>query len=209
MSGSSATRRFAGGGGSGRDPQAHERILRATRDLLLESGYAGLTIEAVAARAGVGKPTIYRWWRNKAALVHEVVTLDTIETEPDTGDVAHDVEQWIRRVAGHLSRPEMVAALPGLLADLVRDRSVAEAVDRVSQPGIAHLRSIIESGQRTGDIPADTAPDRLAATVSWLVVGAVAMRGVGTDAHGEPCVGSEELAADLSALLLHGLLARP
>jgi AcrR family transcriptional regulator len=51
-------------------------IVRATRELLLERGFDGLSIEAVAGRAGVGKQTIYRWWPSRHALVADVVLED-------------------------------------------------------------------------------------------------------------------------------------
>ena len=57
--------------GRRRSERSHEAILAATQRLLLERGYRELTIEGIAARAGVGKQTIYRWWPSKAALVLE------------------------------------------------------------------------------------------------------------------------------------------
>ena len=55
-------------------------ILNATIDLLEESGYSTLTIEAIAAHAGVGKATIYRWWSNKAFLVLDAFFMTTEST---------------------------------------------------------------------------------------------------------------------------------
>jgi AcrR family transcriptional regulator len=52
--------------GRPRDPSAHGRLLDATRTLLRDVGYQQLTMEAVALRAGVGKPTLYRRWHSKA-----------------------------------------------------------------------------------------------------------------------------------------------
>ena len=58
--------------GSRRNPETQEAILEAAEALLLEGGVAGFSIEAVARRARAGKPTIYRWWPNKTALLLEV-----------------------------------------------------------------------------------------------------------------------------------------
>ncbi len=59
-----------------RSEKSRTAIVTATRELLLERGFDGLTIEAVAARAGVGKQTIYRWWPSRPALVADVMLED-------------------------------------------------------------------------------------------------------------------------------------
>ncbi|MCP4308122.1 MAG: helix-turn-helix transcriptional regulator, partial [bacterium] len=59
--------------GRPRDPRIQQSILQATREMLDEVGYSRLTIEGVAARAGAGKATVYRWWSTKGELVLEAV----------------------------------------------------------------------------------------------------------------------------------------
>ena len=63
--------------GRPRSEASKTSILNATIDLLEESGYSTLTIEAIAARAGVGKATIYRWWPNKSILVLDAFLMST------------------------------------------------------------------------------------------------------------------------------------
>jgi AcrR family transcriptional regulator len=77
-----------------RDPAVHRAILAATVELLEEHGYRKLTIDAIAARAGVGKQTIYRWWPNKAAVVMEayIAAGESRVPEPDTGSLVGDLE---------------------------------------------------------------------------------------------------------------------
>src|SRR5687768_18186494 len=77
--------------GRRRSERSHHAILAATRELLLERGYAAVTIEGIAARAGVGKQTIYRWWPSKAALVLEsyLAGQDAVPP-PAEGKTAHD-----------------------------------------------------------------------------------------------------------------------
>ncbi|MGA3404075.1 MAG: helix-turn-helix domain-containing protein, partial [Acetobacteraceae bacterium] len=65
--------------GAVRNSEAHRSILAAAAQILNESGYAGFTIEAVARRAGASKPTIYRWWTGKAALITELYESDREE----------------------------------------------------------------------------------------------------------------------------------
>ena len=64
-------------GGRPRNEESKNAILNATVDLLEESGYSNLTIEAIAAHAGVGKSTIYRWWPNKSYLVFDAFLMST------------------------------------------------------------------------------------------------------------------------------------
>ena len=58
--------------GAVRSSKAHQAILEAALEILEEQGYTGFTIEAVALRARAGKPTIYRWWKSKGALLVEI-----------------------------------------------------------------------------------------------------------------------------------------
>ena len=77
-------------------------IVTATRELLLERGFDGLTIEAVAARAGVGKQTIYRWWPSRPALVADVMLEDAdkiLASMDHTDDLAADLVGWVRKLA--------------------------------------------------------------------------------------------------------------
>ncbi|MDQ3412854.1 MAG: TetR/AcrR family transcriptional regulator [Chloroflexota bacterium] len=76
-----------------RDARVHRAILEATVELLESGGYKRLTIEAIAARAGVGKQTIYRWWPSKAAVVMEAYIAAGLERvpEPDTGILSEDL----------------------------------------------------------------------------------------------------------------------
>ena len=75
-------------------------ILRSTLKLLGENGFSDLTIEAVAAHAGVGKATVYRWWPNKAALIADAFASSTSRKLhfPDTGSVYTDLSQQMRQV---------------------------------------------------------------------------------------------------------------
>lgn len=108
--------------GRPRDPRIDDSVLRATVDLLGKSGYADLSVDAIAKRAGTSKPAIYRRWPSKAHLVHEAVFPISEATElPDTGSFAGDVREMVRRSAGVLTTPAARAAMPGLLAEMATD----------------------------------------------------------------------------------------
>lgn len=92
--------------GRPRDPRIDAAVLDATRELLGETDYASLSVDAIAKRAGTSKPAIYRRWPSKAHLVHEAVFPITEYTElPETGELLSDVSEMMRRSAGILTTP--------------------------------------------------------------------------------------------------------
>jgi AcrR family transcriptional regulator len=143
--------------GRPRDPAIDRAILDATRRLLLEVGYAALTIEAVAARAGVTKPTVYRRWPVKGALVWEAVFAKTkAGPMPDTGDVGADLRVIVGWGVDEFTAAEARAALPGLLAELGSNRELRGLVrERLIAPEYARVRSVLERAKDRGQLRAD------------------------------------------------------
>ncbi|OBH28654.1 TetR family transcriptional regulator, partial [Mycobacterium sp. E1715] len=102
-----------------RSEKSRTAIVTATRELLLERGFDGLTIEAVAARAAVGKQTIYRWWPSRPALVADVMLEDAdqlLASVNHTDDLAADLVGWVRRLATTLTTARGSAMLRILTA---------------------------------------------------------------------------------------------
>ena len=94
------------GSGRPRSEKSRAAILKAVRKLLLKDGYAKLTVEAVARRAGVSKATIYRWWKTKGELVLEAAESEiSIGTVPDTGDPRADIDAAISQLMETFTRP--------------------------------------------------------------------------------------------------------
>ena len=144
-----------------RSEKSRTAIVTATRELLLERGFDGLTIEAVAARAGVGKQTIYRWWPTRPALVADVMLEDAdklIASVNHTGDLAADLVGWVGKLVTSLTTARGSAMLRTLtvacmehedtavklragfsapLHDSVRVRLLADGVDQVSADSAA------------------------------------------------------------------------
>lgn len=147
--------------GRPRDPRAHEAILAATRDLLTADGYERLTIEAVAARAGVGKQTVYRRWAAKSAMVADAVLTGHLDTRPgdvpDTGDLAADLRTWLHALFTGLTDPAAVALVRGLAAAAAEDAEGARRVHAVvtgpqRDALVDRLRGAVTAGQlRDGD----------------------------------------------------------
>ncbi len=143
--------------GRPRDRETQQSILRATRELLLDVGYPRLTIEGVAARAGAGKATIYRWWPTKGDLVLEA-TADhlAIGVVPDTGDTRRDLiiatEQLIKTFSDRLAGIVIYAAI----ANLDDDPNMAATFrDKWVYPWRQSAADAIQRGIDRSDLPAD------------------------------------------------------
>lgn len=138
------------------DEDVTRAIEEAVVALLAEHGFAQMSMGAVAARAGVGKPAIYRRFRDKAALVTSVVArrLPVLEP-PDLGDTR--AELWLAMQRGFpTDGPGYVALIGGLIAEQGRDPALIDAFRRnVLLPRRAAVCTLIERGQARGDVRAD------------------------------------------------------
>ena len=116
------------GPGRPRDARRDEAILAATLGLLTDVGYQALTIERVAAKAGVGRPTIYRRWPSKPALVVAALVHSTRLAIPvrNTGSLRRDLIAIQRHQAALMSSPGTRRVTAGLVADLASDPELSE-----------------------------------------------------------------------------------
>jgi AcrR family transcriptional regulator len=132
-------------------------ILEAARALLVQVGYAGLSMEAIAARAGVGKPTVYRRYPTKAAVVFEAVFGRTKAIDdPDTGSLRADLIEAYSWAVDEFAAPEAQAALPGLMADIASSSELARFIRAlVVEPEFGRVRVMFERGQARGEIRDD------------------------------------------------------
>jgi AcrR family transcriptional regulator len=149
--------------GRPRCPVTHQNILKAARELVEEIGFACLTIEGIAARAGVGKTTIYRRWPNKASIVldafFEEVSLQT--SFPDTGNVREDFRRHLRTFVKELNGP-LGCKISMLLANGQFDEEMAEAFRvRWIEPRRDEARLVIQRGIERGEIRQEVDPDVL------------------------------------------------
>jgi AcrR family transcriptional regulator len=138
------------------DPTIDRAITEATLKLLRERGFARMSMEAVATVARVGKPAIYRRFRDKAELVATVIGGRLAELElPDLGDTR--AELWMGVDRGFpADGPDYVGLIGGLIAEQERHPELIEAFRRsVLLPRRALVQAAIERGQARGDIRAD------------------------------------------------------
>ncbi|WP_378148286.1 TetR/AcrR family transcriptional regulator [Cnuibacter sp. UC19_7] len=136
--------------GRPRDPEVERSILTAAQDLLIESGYPGTTIAAVAARAHCGKSAIYRRWSTKAELVVAAVSDLQVPVEvPDTGDLRDDLLGAALHFASTDERSGPVLA--SLLGEIGRDRELYEVAYRlVGGPPVAAIETVIRRAIERG-----------------------------------------------------------
>ncbi|MER7808678.1 MULTISPECIES: TetR/AcrR family transcriptional regulator [Streptomyces] len=137
-----------------------ERSRRATLDAALalctEKGYGRVTIEAIAARAGVSKKTIYRWWPSKSAVLLEAFTEALVDATPfvDTGDIAADIRTHVTGAVRLLSTPPFGPAYAGILSELHHDDELAETVrTQLIEPRFAAAVGRLRRAQEQGQIP--------------------------------------------------------
>jgi len=154
--------------GRPRDRRIDSAVLEATVELLGETGYASLSVDAIARRAGTSKPAIYRRWPSKAHLVHEAVfPLAEDSALPDTGSVAGDVREMLRGTVEVLTTPAARAALPGLVGEMAADATLHAALlerfGRLLSRGLSDwLAAAVARGQVRAEVTAADVVDAIA-----------------------------------------------
>ena len=147
----------ARGRGRPRSDKAHQAILNATLRMLGTHGVAGMTIEGVAADAGVGKTTIYRRWPTKTDLILAALS-DIVPAgdPPNTGSMGGDMAALAETQRGRLAGSGLAGIVPRVLAESMSDPELHQAfVERVVNPFRGLLRLFIERGIERGELRPD------------------------------------------------------
>ncbi|RAV00029.1 TetR family transcriptional regulator [Mycobacterium colombiense] len=155
--------------GRPRSAAVHEAILDATRSLLVEVGYGGVSMDKVAANAGVGTQTVYRRWPSKAPLVAEAVMQAYAQADftlPDTGDTVEDLRTWMHESAALSAAPENIAlvrALAAAAAENLQDRDTLyqQLTGRFHDAVMQRLQTGIACSQIRADADIEAAADAL------------------------------------------------
>lgn len=150
--------RSAARAGRPRSERAHAATLDAAIALVREVGYEAVTMDGIAARARVGKATVYRWWPGKETLVTEAIqrlTSDAMRV-PDTGSTEGDVHSLMRVGQSMYADPATPMLLSGLVAAMARSAPIAEAVRSsfVARWREA-MRTVLLRAQSRGDVLQD------------------------------------------------------
>jgi AcrR family transcriptional regulator len=142
--------------GRRRNDAAREAILDATFDLLRAQGTGGVTIDAIAEAAGVGRQTIYRWWPTKGAVVAEAMTRGAraIASPRATGSFREDLRYFLADSFAGLQDPGTRRALRQLASAAVHDEHASEVLAEFTAQRRAALRALLDRGVTGGDIAA-------------------------------------------------------
>ncbi len=149
---------LANGHSHRRSKRAHEAILTAAAELLHERPYADVCIEAIAARAGVGKQTIYRWWTSKAAVLMEACAMLVAREVPlpDMGSVEADLRDYLGHICAFFSTQMSKPTIAGLLAEAQCNSELAQAFEqRLLKQRRVVLRTILDRAVTRGELRAD------------------------------------------------------
>jgi AcrR family transcriptional regulator len=150
--------------GRPRRAAADRAIVDATLELLAEGGFAAATIDAIAARAGVGRNTIYRRWSTKEELLADSIRELTAELDTHEGDDLYALLlDWIRDFARVFADPIFGRILPAVLGELERNPEFALAyADRVVQPRYQALLASLEDALARGELRKDANVEQIA-----------------------------------------------
>jgi AcrR family transcriptional regulator len=181
--------------GRKRSEQSRLAILTAAIELVGEVGFAGLTIEGIAARSGTGKQTVYRWWPSKADVLLEALAVkaDLYIPIPDEGSYAADLRAFLEASFALGSDQRVIEVLRFLMAQAQIDDGFGQRFrGSFLQRRRDALAVIVDRARDRGDLPAVPRPD----LVTDIVFGVIWYRVL--SAH-RPL--EDTLAADLTATL--------
>ena len=162
----------SGSAGRPRSEEAHSAILDATLALLVEDGYPALTIEGIAARAGVGKATIYRRWASKLPLVIEAFERLPALEEADTGDLVADLETMLESYLEVWNSTPLGAVYPSLVGECANDPELVSLLSPLLMQRRRPLVHALERSMARGEL----APDLDLELAADLIVGPIAVR---------------------------------
>jgi AcrR family transcriptional regulator len=159
--------------GRPRSTVRHHAILECTRGLLASGTYEQLTIEAIAAGAGVSKQTVYKWWPSKAAVVTEAVMAGYlgVDAEPpaDTGDVAADMAAWLHAQIDQLADPAVRALTRAMTAASAESNDSARIFEQLAEPTrqylLVRLTAAVGQGELRPDADLVAAADAILSTI--------------------------------------------
>ncbi|MEV0342661.1 TetR/AcrR family transcriptional regulator [Nocardia sp. NPDC050713] len=147
---------------SRRSERSRQAILAATRELISEVGYGKVSIEAIAARAGVGKQTIYRWWPSKGAVIFDSFLALSEDADgqglnlPDTGDLEADLKLVMRATVAEFADPDFERPIRALNTEIANDPELAAQYrEKLAGPMDDAKKARLRSAQQAGQLAAD------------------------------------------------------
>jgi AcrR family transcriptional regulator len=157
-----------------RDENARLAVLHAADDLLVERGFGGVTVEGIAARAGVAKQTIYRWWPSKVDILLDTLIEDAGRqlTILETGSAVEAARKYLRSLARFLTKEDAGKVLLALIGEAQHDPQMAASfheryLDPQRQRERAMLQRGIDAGELPGGLDIDAALDALTGPIFY------------------------------------------
>jgi len=144
--------------GARRNPASQEAILDAAQAVLQEGGIAGFSIEAVARRARAGKPTIYRWWPHRTALMLDVYKrFKNARSFPDSGSLREDMISFLGdHLLGFWRGSLCGTVYRAVVAEAQTDPEAAKVLKAYQGERMAHSVRMVERAKARGEVPRDT-----------------------------------------------------
>jgi len=146
--------------------RSKEAVLKATYELLSETGLGGVSVDAVCRRSGVAKTTIYRHWPSRTALVLDACSkLGTNPEVPDTGSLRGDLMALALDLARRLRTARWPSVLPSIIDAAERDPEIAGLHARLHAGASGAFRTVVERAQERGEVPRDGDPSETLAAI--------------------------------------------
>lgn len=152
----------------GRTARTRAVVLEAVTGELIEHGYAGASVERVAARAGIAKTTIYRRWGGLNGLLADLMAGYAAQEipVPDEGDLGSDLRTLSRAVVATQQDPAIGAAFASIVAAAVRDPAARKVLAGFIAGRAAAMSIIVDRAAQRGEVPAGTDPAEVIQTVT-------------------------------------------
>lgn len=158
--------------GRPRSAQSHQAMLQATLELLAEVGFNAMSMDAIAARAGVGKTTIYRRYSSKAELVADAIeSLREEVSIPDTGNLANDLDALIESAAQITLSPIGRQTVAIITSSALSNPEFAQTYwAKYLQPRRQAFAVVLERAKARNEVQADLDPGLVFDTMSGIML---------------------------------------
>jgi AcrR family transcriptional regulator len=155
--------------GAQRNPDSAVAILKAAEAILRREGYSGFSIEKVARLAQAGKPTIYRWWPNKVALLLDVYLNQKIIDYPDTGNLEDDLTLFVLAIFKFWRETSAGTIFRSIIAESQTDAAASDVFSKFAADRRIETAGIIRRAQRRGEMGQNIQAELIADWIaSWL-----------------------------------------
>lgn len=191
------------GPGRPRDPEVDRKVLEAALEVYADLGWAGFNFEAVARRAGVGRPALYRRWLSGRALLVDAVERSGMEVVvPDSGTARDQLVELARQLLAEYLGVRGTVGMRMLVDARTHPEVFADLFARRNEARVTAARAIVRRGVSRGQL----APGTSATLVLDAVCGAMLNHALATPDHLRPVVaaGGDRYAAELVDLVLTG-----